>query len=412
VPVLHRSAGGGSRPLRADKTSRMSTIVKAATAADFLAVVPRLVGFEPSDSIVFVAFRGRRTCGAIRFDLPEHVGPSRAADDTERRFHRRVATTLVGTLSKLPGVDAVVPVVYTDEAFADAGRAPRAAFVREVTERLEFSGFLVRDALCIAADGWGSYLDPDCPADGRPLAAIAQSRVLDDLPPDQHAALEGVAERAALPAAGVFECERVAALVRRFGAVIDRDVNGPDGDFDPTGEVVDAIGVSGPQLSDIPLTLERILRHDPGSLDPVVAAFVIAVVRSPAMRDVVMLQWAFNVATGERVLADARRFAVGAPADELDSAVLMLWQGPRPAPDRVETAVTLLKRVTALAPARNRPPLYCMLAWLNWALGRSSVANEFVSAAEAIDADYGLAEVMRAVLERGMLPEWAFADER
>ena len=399
----------------------MSTIVKAATAADFLAVVPRLVGFEPAESIVFIAFRGRRTCGAMRFDLPEHVAPpvararSAGADDTERKFHRRVATTLVGTLSKLPGVDAMVPVVYTGEAFADAGRAPLAAFVRQVTERLEFSGFLVRDALCVAADGWGSYLDPDCPPGGRPLDAIARSRVFDDLPPDQRGPLEGVADRAALPAAGLLECERVAILLRRFRAVIDRDPTGQAPCFDPPGRVhpaVRAIGAPWPRSSDIPLTLERILRNEPTSLDPVVAAFVITMVRSPAMRDVVMLQWAFDLATGERVLSDARRFAAGAPADELDSAVLMLGQGPRPDPARVETAITLLKRVAALAPARDRPPVLCMLAWLNWALGRSSVANAFVCAAEDIDADYGLAEVMRVVLERGMLPEWAFADER
>ncbi|WP_411701364.1 DUF4192 family protein [Conyzicola sp.] len=378
----------------------MSTVVTAANAADFLAVVPHLVGFEPRDSIVFVAFRGRRTCAALRFDLPQKA----ASDDAGRRLHKRVATTLVGTISKLPGVDAVVPVVFTDEGFGGSG-APRALFVSAVTTRLEFSGFEVRDALCVASDGWGSYLDARCPAEGRPLAAIERSRVLDELSADALRPLGDVARWAALPHVGAIDGERVAKLVLRFAALIDGTPGRP---VDP--RVARAVGLPRAQPpSDVPSTLEAILSVDPGRIEPAAAAFVIAVVRSPALRDVVMLQWAFDLETGERVLDDAHRFALGAPADALPSAGLMLGRGPRPDPARVETAIDLLKTIAALAPRRNRPPVLCMLAWLSWALGRSSVANEFVCAAEDIDAAYGLAEVLRMVLERGMLPEWAFA---
>jgi hypothetical protein len=390
--------------------------VTATNAADFLAVVPHLVGFEPHNSIVFVAFRGRRTCGAMRFDLPEPAG----ADDAGRRLYKRVATTLVGTLSKLPGVDAFVPVVFTDEGFdcsgldgsgldgsglSGAGR-PREQFVAAVTARLEFSGFVVRDALCVAGDGWGSYLDDRCPAEGRPLAAIERSRVLDELPPDGLKPLGDVAQWAALPDVSAVDRRRVAKLLRRFEELID----GTAADrSDPLALPADDWG--GEQsLNDIPSTLETILGGYPGSVEPEAAAFVIAVVRSPAVRDVVMLQWAFDLETGQRVLDDAHRFSLGAPADALPTAGLMLGRGPRPDPTRVETGIELLKTITALAPRAARPPLLSMLAWLSWALGRSSVANEFLCAAEAIDPGYGLAEVLRMVLERGILPEWAFAD--
>ncbi|GAB3606883.1 hypothetical protein GCM10027413_22920 [Conyzicola nivalis] len=384
--------------------------VTAANAADFLAVVPHLVGFEPRNSIVFVAFRGRRTCGALRFDLPRFdlpgfdlPGPA-GSDDAGRRLHKRVATTLVGTLSKLQGVDAVVPVVFTDEGFGGSG-PPREHFVAAVAARLEFSGFTVRDALCVASDGWGSYLDDRCPAEGRPLAAIERSGVLDGLSADALRPLGDVAGWAALPDVGAIDCERVAKLVLRFAALVDGTPGCP---IDP--RVARAIGLPRAQgPGDVPSTLEAILRIDPGRIEPAAAAFVIAVVRSPALRDVVMLQWAFDLETGERVLADAHRFALGAPADALPTAGLMLGRGPRPDPARVETAISLIKTIAALAPRRARPPLLCMLAWLNWALGRSSVANEFVCASEAIDADYSLAEVLRMVLERGILPEWAFA---
>ena len=89
----------------------------------------------------------------------------------------------------------------------------------------------------------------------------------------------------------------------------------------------------------------------------------------------------------------------------------MLGRGPRPHPERIDRAIEVLKRITALAPRSDRAPLFCILAWLNWALGRSSVANLFVTAAEGVDDGYGFAELMRTVLERGMLPEWAFVSD-
>jgi hypothetical protein len=160
----------------------MKTIVTASTAQDFLALVPQLLGFEAEESIVLVAFRGKRSIGAMRFDLPA----SESAD-----AHRRIATTLVGMVSKLPAVDAVLPVVYTGQPFsggnggtgeaAGAG-APYSGFLRSVIERLEFSGIDVRDALCVAGDGWGSYLDELAHSGCDPAgaeAAAAQHRGVD-----------------------------------------------------------------------------------------------------------------------------------------------------------------------------------------------------------------------------------------
>ena len=429
APILHRCRSLAPQAPRPAKATGMSTIVKTARAEDFLAVVPRLVGFAPKNSIVLVVFRGRRTCGAVRFDLPQPTVPEptvpeptvqnkRVPDDSNSKFYRRVATTVVGTLSKIPGVDAVVPVVYTGEAFADSGGIPRGVFVAAVMDRLRYSGFRVRDALCVASDAWGSYLDESCPATGRPLAAITDSPVLGDLPADDYEHAGAVEQQAALPTVTLFQAERVARLVRRFAELIDHETSADDSAA-RHAQIFRAIGLptfrdSGEvsEMLDTPAAIEAILRHEPADLDPVVAAFVIATVRSPAMRDVIMLQWAFDLDTGVRVLRDARRFALGTPADELDSAVLMLGEGPRPRPERVLSAISTLKTITAMAPRASRPPLFCMLAWLNWALGRSSLAHLFVSAAEDIDANYGLAEVMRAVLDRGMLPEWAFADDR
>jgi hypothetical protein len=389
----------------------MTTVVTAANAADFLAIVPHLVGFQPQDSIVFVAFRGRRTCGAMRFDLLDVV--ESGADDAGSAFYKRVATTLVGMLSKLPAVDAVVPVVYTSETFAAAGGSPRSAFVRAVVARFEFSGFEVRDALCVAADGWGSYFDDKCPSRGRPLAEVAASRVLDDLPEHQVRPLGDIARWAALPEVTPAECRRVARAVTQLRRRVDGRllVDSEDG----FGGAAPVDGAAQQQrradtrlLHDIPVVLEETLDRGCDGLDANSAALVVTLARLPALRDVVMLQWAFDLRIGQSVLADARRFARGAAPFDLETAGLMLGRGARPDPERIDRAVEVLKRVTALSPLENRAPLFSMLAWLSWALGRSSVARLFVEAAEEIDASYGFADLMRTVLERGMLPEWAF----
>ncbi|WP_448003979.1 DUF4192 family protein [Agromyces bauzanensis] len=142
----------------------MTTIIRAGAAHDFLAIVPALTGYAPVRSLVCVAFHGNRSAGVLRFDLP------RRARDRET-----LASVVVGTVCRMPGVDAIVPVVYTEAAFARRGAMPERALLELVVARAEAAGFLVRDALCVAADGWGSVLDPETPAQGHPLDLIASS---------------------------------------------------------------------------------------------------------------------------------------------------------------------------------------------------------------------------------------------
>ena len=177
--VLHRLAGARSAgPVRAHRRCMQKTIVKTPTPQDFLALVPQLVGFLPAQSLVLVAFRGNRTCGALRFNLPSpEAGPQEL---------RRIAGALLGTLCKIPGVDALVPVTYTDESIGDdpatdVAALPQGAFLRAILTRAEQSGFLVRDALCVAADGWASYLDA-APVGGRSLPVPTEARIAKVLP--------------------------------------------------------------------------------------------------------------------------------------------------------------------------------------------------------------------------------------
>ncbi|MCU1637559.1 MAG: hypothetical protein JWL94_206 [Microbacteriaceae bacterium] len=364
----------------------MTTVVKTHDAQDFLALVPQLAGYHPRDSVLLVAFRGNRTCAALRFNLPTAKN---------ERIFRRVATSVVGTLCKVRGADAVVPVIYTDETFAGAGGIPAADFMTAVTSRAELSGFLVRDALCVAADGWGSYLEVR-PTIGRPLAEIAASAVHESVPEELRKRLGDVTDGFPLPPVELSVRERVARLLERYRG----------GVFAPSGQ--EEFGIERRLLEHPALFAECALGLDPDRMDDSIAALLILCLSSPPVRDSTMLQWAFDLEVGDRVLEENARFLAG-DLHLAEGAAGRIWgDGPRPDAERIYVAMALLRSLAARAPRSARPPLLCMLGWLSWALGRSSLAGRFVDQALDIDRTYGLAEVLHSMLAAGHLPEWAF----
>lgn len=385
-------------------------IVKTSRAYDFLALVPQLLGFLPEKSIVLVAFRGNRTCGAMRFNLPDADAPD--------KVHKRIATTLVGMLCKIPGVDAVVPVAYVDDSFGAVPGVPHARFAEALVARAELAGFLVRDALCVGADGWGSYLEPDCPAGGHPLSDITASEVHQAIPADARRDLAALRSGAELPAVDLAVKERLARRLAGLEGLARR--------ADTLPELIDTVGGI---LHPVELA-ETALAWDPASLQLDDAAALLFLVQGPANRDQVMLQFAFGEEVGTRTYELNLRYAIlqratgrsmdaivqdecaqaeGANPDARRTADLMLGLGPgRPDPARIGQAIGLLKTLVAMAPRSTRPAPLCMLAWLSWALGRGSVAGMFIDKALAIDPAYGMAGLLNSLVGSGHLPDWAY----
>jgi len=380
----------------------MQTIVKASDRADFLALVPQLVGFVPEDSLVLVAFRGTRTCGALRIDLP----PREAAS-----VHKRMANTLFGMLCRIPGADAVVPVVYTTDGSDKGQSPPRPALVGTLTKRAALSGFRVKDALFVARDGWGTYLDPGREG-AHPLHEIATSPVLGQLPASERPSLVRPEVLARLLEPGFAERELVGAALRRLTRRQEAD---PD---DDGGMPIGPVGLA-----------EWSLDWPTDTPEPELVAALLLVVAAPANRDAITLQYAFGRQVGEKAFAVNAAFAraqraTGLSMDELVAAQmaasegnsdsdtigdLMMGRGDdRPSVERVERAIALLRMCTSLAPRRLRPAPLCMLAWLSWSLGRGSAAGLFLETALSIDPGYGMALVLTTMLGTGLLPDWAF----
>ena len=202
----------------------MTSIVKAANAAQFLALVPRLAGYQPTESLVLVPFVGTRTTGVMRVDLP--VGAD--ADEVDR-----CAATFLGMICRLPEVDGFAAIVYTAASYRDG--MPHRALLEALAVRADAAGLRVSDALCVAADGWGSTLDPESPDAGWDLDEIERGA---EAMPELPAPTGDQASGATLPAPDLATKERVARALTQLDAAI-RAVLGT-----PTKERIDPRAVA------------------------------------------------------------------------------------------------------------------------------------------------------------------------
>lgn len=379
-------------------------ILKSSTGADFLASLPALAGYTARDSLLIVPFRGKRTLGVIRTDLPRRDEP-RAAE--------RLGSLALGMLSRLQGCDGAVLVVYTDETFPVA-RVAWNSLRSELDRRLEGAGFRVKDAFCVATDGWSSWFDTEAPVGGHPLSAIEASPVA----AEAAVALDGERlqtfdAQAALPEPDPALAELLAT------AVID---------LVELGQKRTALGVHvEAEPPDAVEFVERLLLLEPSTSAIPMLAQLIAFCSVPATRDQLTLQIAFGAKEGRRAAKlNARlhtlRARTGLTMDEVvareqragrlrhdRSGDLLLGETTRiPDAERIRTAIAMLRHSIAHVDPADRVGPLCVLAWLNWALGRASVAHAHISMAASIDPSHRMARILTMLFGSGKLPEWVY----
>lgn len=370
--------------------SVMTTVLRASDSAQFLGIVPMLAGFTPRRSVVLLPFRGTRTEGAMRLDLPD----TGAALD-------RYAAAAIELVRRVAGTDAVAVVVYTDEDTTltpDGLVLPAAVAVDHVLGCAHAAGLRIVDALCVARDGWSSYLE-EAPA-RHPLTEIPP---MPDLPEASDVSGDQFAG-AQLPAVARVERERVIRALRRLGALLDGDAR-PTGRTDP--QAIAALVL----LEDIPAFFESVLSA-PEELPPFATAALLWCLEQPMLRDTAIAQWATDLAGGVRTLG--AQVAYSARGTELPDDIGRLFAGQGAAPDneRLRRALLVVRHAAALAPRAARPAPLTAAAWLSWALGRATHAGRYLDLARRIDPDYRLAVMIDMLIATVPLPEWAFRGRR
>ncbi|MFB7891581.1 DUF4192 family protein [Microbacterium sp. NPDC056044] len=427
------------------------TVVKAADAAQFLSFVPRMLGYHPKQSLVVIPFHGARSLGAMRFDLPDDAGD--AVDS--------VAATVTGMVCRLPEADAVAAIAYTDASFSEHARMPHRDLLAALERRADACGLRVTDLLCVAADAWGSFLDAECPAGGRPLGDLEWMGPADVPEPDGDQATGS-----GLPECSAEQRERVAKAMSALdtavavlcgppadsgtaartarsaraacdepvtGAARERVVvpaggagrGGPVSDLGPVPAPVSGVAEDEASVADEaarvdPQALAAVCRFDdlPGFFEDAlarpldatdtydVAALAWCLTR-PSLRDVALVQWSGNLAQGDEAFDAQLRWESG---EEYPAHLAMrMWgEGDRPEVSRLETALELARHAAAAAPRDVQPGPLAMCAWLSWALGRSTHAAAYAERACEIEPEHGLSQIVLSFVNAGHLPDWAF----
>ena len=328
------------------------TIIRAASARDFLGFVPALVGYVPQRSLVLLPMDGPRSIGALRVDLDADAAT--------------LAHTTLGLICRVPGATGAVAVIYTDDAAAST--RPLAAQIAEIADR---DGLHLVDVLYVASDGYGSHLTSGAP---RPETEIVT--------PD--------------------------TLRERVAASVATDASIPEADADRAEEIAHALdAMDDDDLAAFVAIAEDALRYAPADLDARRAAILLTGIGSPMFRDVALIQWATSVGNGDRAFAAQIVHHIGVPIPE--EIARTLWgDGPRPDADRLTAGLAIVRHLAAYADDERRPNLLAAAAWLSWALGRSTHAAIFADLALAVDADHGMSQIVATFVASCHIPAWAF----
>jgi len=355
----------------------MTSVVKAKNPADFLIALPRILGYTPTNSIVVQTFQSRRTAASLRVDLPPDEG---ATNPTV------VADAIIRLISRVPGIDAIMVVIYTDEAWNQPDRPPRADLVESIVTRMASAGLGIVDAMCCSAGVWASYLD------------------------DEHGVIDGQ------------QASRISSELDAVGAPLDVDgiTQGAPPIIPMSPEQRAEVAESASAITQDVQERERLwewseaqalwadsIESAPSDIPPQAMAALLWSIRDKGVRDSVLMFLAWGGDAGDRAWVDTQLLQRGSPVPP--GSILETFVGDgRTGPDglRIEGAVRLLRHLVSLAPRPWQLAPLTMLAWFEWARGQGSAAGDYVDEALSIGPGYELARLFEQLMRTGRVPDW------
>ncbi|MDN5805867.1 MAG: DUF4192 domain-containing protein [Brevibacterium sp.] len=95
------------------------------------------------------------------------------------------------------------------------------------------------------------------------------------------------------------------------------------------------------------------------------------------------------------------------------AAQQMVGLSPRaPRPRDVQLGIEFLKTYIPLGHPDVRPTAYAVIAWFEWSLGGSTMAEHYAQAGLDLDANNAMATLIRNAVEQGYLPRWLMSARR
>ena len=444
VTVLCRQAGrmnefqeaghpaGGRQPehrksVRADTTgsagpgsdaadSGTPEVLCAGTPQDILAFVPHCLGFQPQESLVLLGLRGSRLGATLRLDLPGASCAGNRPEPDSLELISGYVSRISSLLSNDEDTDGVLAVMYTGLRLVEGGPPPYSALMELLSGELEDNGLSLRDAWLSGNGTWRSYFCTDaacCPWPGHPEDKIAESRLSAELVyrgSAYSASLDG-----SLRTAGTF---RTAALDERVEEIRWR-LDGMWGNPEVFDEV---LGAWDCRIGSAPGTVPP--PSAAGATHPTQEgvqgdALLLASLHCKPIRDTVLVLAASGLTAavnGARQWLDpaAEPQAQGSTAPTASARAGQQFRSiligrSRSAPDweRLDRTHAVFSDLLQFTSGEPAAALLTLLGWIEWARGRSSRAELCLSAALREEPGYRLAALLRELLRRGELPQWA-----
>lgn len=393
-------------------------VLACGTPADFLSVLPHLLGFEPRSSLAVVRFVGTRSREVLRMDLPPDESPghvdalldtvrtaldSLAGEDhgsgagpaaptgshADEHAAEHTAEHTGARASAEPAARVSLGIaLFTEVRFAGGG-PPWQRLAARLRARLPRAGYPVRELCCRAPDGWVSYLADTWPRSGRPLSELA---------------LAPVALSAALQA-GALPDQRVLGRIPRAAPEQLRAVAAALGSHLGEAPLLQHPPLGDPEWLARADALAQSLRRS-APLRPAHTARLIAELRDHRVWAATALGILSTRSFSARLSpggATERRLAA-LPVDDATPGAWSLYRllallspqfTDRP---RLLSVRARLAEVIAECPPAHRAPLYAFSAWVWWLSGMQSVAEQHVTAAERSSPADPLVPMLRTLI--------------
>lgn len=350
------------------------TVMKAHRPGEFLAMVPKLLGYNPIHSLVVVGFSQKRTTIAYRLNL-DALGHYQPED-------------LISHLRKASlESDGAIFLIYTDDELPDEPPLPFTDELIALAIAAHGMGYTTLPAMIVGANAFGVYGD-------------------DEHAPQLHSLLDIQSEDADSLDVEVRENQNSGT---ELPEVTDEDL---------AERVHAAVHSSTPEK-----LLEEDDMHSVIVLSGMVkarpnakkssqdSALVVgaAMIEMPMFRDAALITWGWGEVAGTQAMEEGRAYQMSTNVEGVETYEILQGQWKiRPDAANLKAGIGYCKEVAAHLPIEHRAPALFMAGWMEWALGRSSMAAEYLSAAIESDEEYTPARAMQILLEHGFLPEWAY----
>ena len=365
------------------------TVIQCSTPADFVASIPLLLGYIPTQSIVVtLCERGRAQC-AVRLDLPARDVP------LESTHIDRAVTDIVSRFSR---TTSIAIVIYTEDTFARSPDTPHAMLAMWLERAVELRGIAVSEMACVARDGWAQYRASMTGAP-RPLSEIVelQDSWIAMLP--THSDLRTLNSLGTLPDADEETRERIRASVEAHPPVDIGAISPADFSYLVTRCSEAFLRPTEQPDVDVAASLIRMTENMQTWLIPVMLISADTEAELAVLSD----------ETAHAFLALLQNPALTPPSGGIPIAQrLLMFSSEKLGQGRLRHIINTLITLAAHTPLPHRPGILCLAAWAWWMGGMTTPASALLSEARALAPDHPAVRTVTGLIEAGT-PLWIFA---